>query len=294
MGLFAFLPAIGSILGGVSGILGSRKSRSSGGSEKIDIAQNMLDQARGARLAAKEHKFNPLSMLQYGQPAGGGVGLANSPTPPLASIDMLANGLRDINDIRSGDAARRRQADILELDMAKLKYEQARSGVVMTRPAPVAAAGVGPGPSPLGQRPAVRPSVGGTVHASSRLGMASGPASGALTQSAHPVPSPTTRGREMIPVIYPDGKVTQIPRGSADRLGIKPGGTLVAGDIEELKGEFVGNVETTARSPDIAAYQHGGSVVEPATELEFDPNGRKFTPPLTYPDSKSWWLRPAW
>ena len=54
-----------------------------------------------------------------------------------------------MNDVVSGDAARRRAADQLNLDMAKLKYDQARSGVIAV--GPNAAASVGQGGSVFGR-----------------------------------------------------------------------------------------------------------------------------------------------
>lgn len=119
------LGAIGSIVGGISGILGRKKKDPS-------PRDNLLSQAKGARQAAEQYGFNPLTMLQYGQTGGamaGGGGAA-----PLASIQMLTEGLQGLDDIRSGDAARRRQADQLELDLAQIKLDQLRSGVVVTPP----------------------------------------------------------------------------------------------------------------------------------------------------------------
>lgn len=139
---FGLLSGIGSVLGGLGGLFGKKKSATP--------ALNMLSQAKGAREAAAQYGFNPLTMLQYGQPGGamGGGGGAS----PLASIQMITDGLKDIDDITSGDAARRRAADQLNLDLAQLKLDQARSGVVATVPH-YAVDGVGPGPSPLGVRP---------------------------------------------------------------------------------------------------------------------------------------------
>lgn len=108
------------IAGGLFGLFGKKK-------KSPTPAQNILSQAQGAREAAEKYGFNPLTMLQYGQPGGA---LAGGDGPaPLASIDMLTSGLTGLDDIISGDAARRRAADQLELDLAKLKLDQARSGV---------------------------------------------------------------------------------------------------------------------------------------------------------------------
>ena len=100
--------------------------------------------AQGARQAAERYGFNPLTMLGAGAGMGGGGGAAH----PLASIQMLTEGLQGIDDVVSGDAARRRQADQLQLDLAKVQLEQARSGVIAS--GPTAADAVGGSLSPLG------------------------------------------------------------------------------------------------------------------------------------------------
>jgi hypothetical protein len=98
-------------------------------------------------------------MLQYGQTGastGGGGG-----APPLASLQAVTDGLLGLDDILSGDRARRAAADQLEIDMARLKLDQARSGVVIA-PAPRVDT-VGTAPSVLGRRAVVHaPSAGAT------------------------------------------------------------------------------------------------------------------------------------
>lgn len=132
------LADIGSILGGLGGLFGKKQKNPT-------PAQNMMSQAQGAREAAAAYGFNPLTMLQYGQP--GGTGLANSSTPPLASVQMLVDGLTSVDDVVSGDAARRRAADELNLDLQRRQLQRAVSegpSVAHARDA------VGRGPSPLG------------------------------------------------------------------------------------------------------------------------------------------------
>lgn len=150
MGFAAALSAGAQIIGGLSGLFSSKKGAPSARENTVKLAQ-------GARQAAERYGFNPLTMLQYGGGAGGGGG---GGAPPLASVEMLTSGLRDFDDITSGDAQRRRAAEQLELDLARLKLDQARSGVAV---APVAAVNaVGAGPSPLGRR-AVTVMQGGAV-----------------------------------------------------------------------------------------------------------------------------------
>lgn len=162
------LAGVGSILGGLGSLFGKKKKQPT-------PAQNILSQAQGARQAADQYGFNPLTLLQYGQP-GGATPIGGGGTPPLASIGAITEGLKDIGDVVSGDAARRRAADQLELDLAQLKLEQAQSGVIAAAPGAAApgAAGVGSGPSPLGRSAAVRPTQGGATH-SRQFGMQENP-----------------------------------------------------------------------------------------------------------------------
>src|SRR5690606_18630512 len=109
----ATLGGIGNVLGGIAGI-------KQAGEKGPTPRDNIMSQAQGVRDAASEYGFNPLTLLQYGQTgamAGGG-GAA-----PLASIQLLTDGLKDIDDIVSGDRARRQAADQLSLDMAKIQYD---------------------------------------------------------------------------------------------------------------------------------------------------------------------------
>lgn len=142
--LISALPGVGQVLGGLSGLFGKKEKQPT-------PAENIVSQAQGAREAAEKYGFNPLTMLQYGQP-GGAMASAGGPAP-LASVEMLTSGLRDFNDVVSGDAARRRQADILEMDLAKLKLDQARSGVLLPQSNTVDR--IGSAPSVLGRRPAI-------------------------------------------------------------------------------------------------------------------------------------------
>lgn len=126
------------ILGGLKGLFGKK--------DKAPTPRdNIMSQAQGAREAAKAYGFNPLTMLQFGNSAGAGGGGGSA--PPLASLDILTDGLSDLSDITSGDAAQRRAANQLELDLGKLQLEQLRALAA----APSAVSTVGRGPSPLGR-----------------------------------------------------------------------------------------------------------------------------------------------
>lgn len=144
-GLGAALSGGASLLGGLfgeGGLFGPKKKDTS-------PAANLLSQAKGARMAAEQYGFNPLTMLQYGQTAGS---MSSGGGAPLASIDLISGGLRDLGDVFSGEAARKRAADQLQLDLAQLKLDQLRSGVIAV--APSASAAVGDGLPPLGRRAA--------------------------------------------------------------------------------------------------------------------------------------------
>lgn len=163
MGFFAGLGAAVSAVSGIKGLFSKEKKGPT-------PQQNIMSQAAGARAAAEKHGFNPLTLLQYGQTGattGGGGG-----APPLASLQAVTDGLMGLDDILSGDRARRAAADQLEIDMARVKLDQARSGVVQAAVPRVDT--VGTAPSVLGRRSVVyAPSAGATF---SRPVMSSGSA----------------------------------------------------------------------------------------------------------------------
>ena len=133
------LAGIGSLIGGVAGLVSKSKGAPSARENTVKLAQ-------GARQASERYGFNPLTMLGAGASMGGGGGGGGA--PPLASIQLLTEGLQSVDDVISGDADRRRQADQLQLDLAKVQLEQARSGVIAS--GSTAADSVGGSLSPLG------------------------------------------------------------------------------------------------------------------------------------------------
>ena len=135
----SILAGVGSLIGGVSGLFSKSKGAPSARENTVKLAQ-------GARQASERYGFNPLTMLGAGSSMGGGGGGGGA--PPLASIQMLTEGLQSVDDVISGDADRRRQADQLQLDLAKVQLEQARSGVIAS--GSTAADAVGGSLSPLG------------------------------------------------------------------------------------------------------------------------------------------------
>ena len=165
MGLLAGIGAAISAVTGIKGLFSKKK-------KDPTPKDNLLSQAKGARQAADQYGFNPLTMLQYGQTGastGGGGG-----APPLASLQAVTDGLMGLDDILSGDKARRAAADQLEIDMARLKLDQARSGVVQ---APIQRVdSIGTAPSVLGRRPAVYAPSGGATYSRAVMSSASAPA----------------------------------------------------------------------------------------------------------------------
>jgi len=239
---------------------------------------NLLSQAQGARDAADKYGFNPLTMLQYGQP-GGAMVSGGGDAPPLASIELLTGGLADINDITSGDAARRRAADQLELDLAKVKIEQAKSQMALDN----ARLGQMLSEATFGRRAAVKTSPGGAVFSDGRLSMTGRP-------PVHPFKRPV----EMIPVRGPDGVPRKIPKDFAEKLDIKPFGTIMMGDMEELRGDTMGEVTMAPYVSDVLTFETQGVPAKPAFEIQYDGSTQKWVPPFTDPKSESWWKRPLW
>lgn len=139
-------PVTGGLISGGIKLLGGLF----GGKKKSPTpAQNMLSQAKGARQAAEKYGFNPLTMLQYGQP-GGAMGAGGA--PPLASSDLILGAMQDVSDVLTGETARRAEANKLELELGRRKIE-AMSGLLAV--APSAAATVGEGLPTIGRRAAM-------------------------------------------------------------------------------------------------------------------------------------------
>ncbi|VDC31838.1 hypothetical protein [Pseudogemmobacter humi] len=258
MSLLGALPGIGSVLGGLGSLFGGRRRSD----PMIDTARALRGQALGAREAAAEHGFNPLTLLGVSSPmaAQGGGGAA-----PLASIDLITGGLRDISDVVSGDADRRRAADQLKLDMARLEFDQLRSGVVAA--APSAAAAVGDGLPALGRHSnSVRGSMAGSVPLS--FGMAPAPLSPEREKSVDPVKN--TPGFFEVensltggPVVLPgnDGEVMGIDEGlMATVVGLPQvvSNWSVRGPANDAREEFILKYGVSPRE-----YYFGGGKGKP-------------------------------
>ena len=259
-------------LGGAIGSLFKKKKKAP------TPRDNIMSQAQGARDAAEKYGFNPLTMLQYGQP-GGAMGVADGGAPPLASIHLISGALQDVNDIVSGDAARRRAADQLELDLAKVKIDQAKSQIALDN----ARLGQMLSEATFGRRAAVKASPGGAAFSDGRLSI-----------TARPPVHPFKRPVEMIPVRGPDGVPRKIPKDFAEKLDIKPFGTIMMGDMEELRGDTMGEVTMAPHIPDVLTFETQGVPAKPAFEIQYDGSAQQWVPPFTDPKSESWWKRPLW
>ena len=135
---FSFISSALAVAQGVKGLFGSKPK------EKTP-RDNMLSQAAGAREAAEQYGFNPLTMLQYGQP-GGAISGGGGPAP-LASMQILQDGLRGFDDIQSGDLARRRALDEHQVELARIQLDEVRRGVGLNR-----ASDIGPSPAVFGRQ----------------------------------------------------------------------------------------------------------------------------------------------
>lgn len=130
----ALNPAI--ISGGLKilgGLFGGRKKDTTQGSTRNGI----MGQAQGARDAAAQYGFNPLTLLQNSAPV-----FSQSGPPPLASAAILAADVIDENF--SEEAKERKKYNKLATDLLQIQVEQAR-GAVYQAPPPSALSAVGGG-----------------------------------------------------------------------------------------------------------------------------------------------------
>lgn len=126
MGIFSQL------LGGALGIFSANKARR-------QAKQDALNKFVDLRAAADAGGISMLTALG----ATGGSGFGNyGGAPPLASVELLTGAAGDIEDEANGTAAQRRATERLNYDLAKIRLDQARSGVY-DAPAPKSYAAAG-------------------------------------------------------------------------------------------------------------------------------------------------------
>lgn len=230
--------------------------------------ENILSQARGAREAADKTGFNPLTLLAYGQGGGSQLGgFANAstapsmsfglvgsrpaynppppaqlprpsaPIPALASIQAISGAdMAEVDDWVSGDSARRRQADQLQIDLARVQLDRARADVYA----------IG-GPSALGRRTVQAPS-GGAVY---QGGLSIGSAAAKVGKGAFQYPNPVAPGRKKDVMDLPnspgvfeiDNAITKGPitiPGDSEPWGIDELATAVIIGAPQIAGRYLG------------------------------------------------------
>lgn len=136
-GFLAALPGIASAVGGLFGLF--KKPAST------------VPDFKKIRESAEAGGFNPLTALMSG---AGGIASGSS-TPPLASFDLLSQGLQGVSDALTGKTAQLDAQERLRTDLMQLQLDQARSGVVQAAP-PRAVDRVGVGGAPLGRNNATQ------------------------------------------------------------------------------------------------------------------------------------------
>lgn len=242
----------------VSGLFGSKKPKAQG----VDYLKLRRD--------AEAAGFNPLTALL----AGGGAGYQREFNPALSSGAFIGEAIsRGADTYFSHLAAKDAEAEAIrdrehQKELVQMQIDQR-------------AAGRSFGFALTDQRP---------YSAAKEVKM---PAISTVSSDRPPrsLRSLQKEAVEMWPVRGPDGVWTEIPAASARRLDVEKYGQLIAEDYEALYGEVVGNVESTARSPDVKIFTSTGKSAGPAFGDKVD---GKWRPPLTDPRSQSWWRRPLW
>lgn len=104
----------------LSGLFGSSSAKKARARALEDEKQKFVRLREAAELGG----FNPLTALENsGQTFGSNL---PSGAPPLASIDMITNGIKELGNEFTGVNAQQRAREQLEYDLAKLKLDQAR------------------------------------------------------------------------------------------------------------------------------------------------------------------------
>lgn len=242
-------------------------------------SDNIVSQARGARKAAELYGFSPLTMLQYGQPGGA---MGGGGTPPLASAQLMLEGLSDVTDVLTGktaqDAAERR----FNLDRAKLQLEQARSGVVTYVP-PNAAKSMG-GTTTVGERPV---SVGTPAVSSPTAPLSAG--DNWLTPGRETKISPT----ENLPLIM---EVENAATGGPINVLGSDGEVLGLSELAALGIQAIPQMANNWLGPDSKAGQYFGRIGAGVENAIVGPTKDKATDEARFRalEKKTGRLRPKW
>lgn len=225
---------IGAVIGGIGSIFGKKKDKI----YKNDAA--IMDSARGARQASAEFGFNPLTLLGA---TGGAGAVASGGSSPLASLSIIGDVMQANDPQKKADEERQRKREELDLELAQIKLDQARSGVII---GPQQAA------SSIGGRPALG-------NSTTRIATA-----GAVRTSQFPMARPSFEGAGTIPVFNLSGGEMQINRRVADRLRLKPWDVYIGEDAEAHGGELAGQAVMLPQIPAIPGNM--GGIGNPFTE----------------------------
>lgn len=125
------LGLIGGIVSSVAGgLLQKREAKKARKQSLEDEAQRFMRLREGAEAAG----FNPLTALQYG-----GSGLASHPSgiAPLASTQAIQGVIKSVSDYATGATERQRVRDQLDIDLAKVRLDQAVAQVQAARVPPL-------------------------------------------------------------------------------------------------------------------------------------------------------------
>jgi len=272
---------VSAALGGakiLSGIFGRKSEKRAAARARAQQLEDGRQQFVRLRESAELGGFNPLTALMGGG-LGGVTGLSSGTISPLASIEMISNGIQDVGFQFTDRAAIEAQKARAELDLAKIQMDNLKAKA-KTAPTLRRAASNPPPRREMLSRPSLK--------AKASDANFSDP-----SRTGRPPKSPWSKSAELVPVIYPDGVRTTITKGHADALKIKPWDQMNVGHLEELVGDTTSDIESAVRNPDIRTYMHTGVVSPEGTPwITKDKESGKLHWPLSDPDSDNWWFRP--
>jgi len=235
----ALLSAGASIVGGLMGRKDAENQRER---DKKDKKKQFIE----LRKAAERGGFNPLTALAA--TGTGGFGNIAGGAPPLASTQMLVDGFKGVTDAFSGQAAREAERQELELDLAKIKLDQARGDIASNEPPAQFAGGT---TFRLPRSVAVpRPAA---VEQVEQMGVPSG---GGL--STRPAGRPGLWSKGGVPLIRPDGQSVLYSKKVADRLGLGAFDALIVEDYEAIYGDELGQGVALPQLPGAVIQNEGG------------------------------------
>lgn len=115
---------LGSLIAAGGSILGGILSKPKGGESTY---RKTLEASRGAMDAQNQYGINALELIRSGAGAGGGAG-----SPRVGSVAAMTQGFDQIANVLSGQEAQQREANKVQLELAKLELEQKRGQLSTT------------------------------------------------------------------------------------------------------------------------------------------------------------------